>query len=864
MTIRIGLGALLASLSVALGACSGSSGTSSWQRVDVSGGGSSISPSQAAHRAHLSTTITLPLKCQDCHVAHGGMGGGFLVGFGARASYGGVAPRFDPATGTCAVYCHGVTLTGGTATAPSWFVVDDSQKTCGSCHGFPPPLPHPQLPYCTSCHDDVVAPDGTIGHPDQHVMGTLTVLDRPCNGCHGNSANAAPPGDLFRQAHTSLLTVGAHQSHLETGMTQAIPCSECHAVPTEVMTPGHILGERARVVLGPLSSRGGVTPSYDYSTGTCVTYCHGVSLPASAGGATTTPVWNVVDGSQKQCTSCHALPPSDGNMGHDGYAACSICHPGFGAGPSAIDPSKHIGGSVYQIANCLACHGAGELAALGYPNPPLVVSPQPPPFVDPPLTMTPTPITSALPPATANAVISFAPGSYDFGTVTPGAVVPPVALTLTNHGTTTQNFCSAPTLTNPADFAIVADGCGTSNLDPDATCTVLVVATLDTETALTVSGTLLRRCLDDDHDTVASAQLGASTLGPITFGSITIADAQAAQYASRFWVIPNGATVRLQLSSPIAVTGLLVQPGGTLTVAGGATKVDLVVNGAAVIDGTISVAGAGPSNPSATPFAGGTHAGLGSDGLAAFGSPLAPLTVGNGGSDNFFTDWECGGMGASGGGGGGVIHLKVAGTLTLGGSLVADGGMGGVGGDNYCGYLRSGSGAGGSVFLETWSLAVHLSPLITASGAAPNSGEATGGGRIAITCSVGCGAFPLDPAHVQARGLGGGSEGSIYLSSGGLGTLLYANDGVAPAYQTPVLPGGDLTLAKVIVQDGASLQQESSSWIFRITDTLSISGGARLSVPRNPSGPPFGAAWFPLATIPSTPGVQPGVNLIEY
>jgi hypothetical protein len=43
-----------------------------------------------------------------------------------------------------------------------------------------------------------------------------------------------------------------------------------------------------------------------------------------------------------------------------------------------------------------------------------------------------------------------------------------------------------------------------------------------------------------------------------------------------------------------------------------------------------------------------------------------------------------------------------------------------------------------------------------------------------------------------AEGLGGGSEGSIYVSSSGVGTLLYANDGVAPAYQTPVLPGGNL------------------------------------------------------------------------
>lgn len=48
--------------------------------------------------------------------------------------------------------CHGAVEKGGSATAPKWTQVDGTQVTCGSCHGLPPPAPHPEGTNCASCH----------------------------------------------------------------------------------------------------------------------------------------------------------------------------------------------------------------------------------------------------------------------------------------------------------------------------------------------------------------------------------------------------------------------------------------------------------------------------------------------------------------------------------------------------------------------------------------------------------------------------------------------------------------------------------------------------------------------------------------
>ena len=64
---------------------------------------------------------------------------------------------------------------------------------------------------------------------------------------------------------------------------------------------------------------------------------------ASGGGNATSPLWTKVDGSQKQCTSCHGNPPPAPNPQDP---ACQTCHQDAGAGGTFVTPSQHIDGTL--------------------------------------------------------------------------------------------------------------------------------------------------------------------------------------------------------------------------------------------------------------------------------------------------------------------------------------------------------------------------------------------------------------------------------------------------------------------------------------------------------------------------------------
>jgi predicted CxxxxCH...CXXCH cytochrome family protein len=83
----------------------------------------------------------------------------------------------------------------------------------------------------------------------------------------------------------------------------------------------------ASIAATSLAFNNGAVPRYDPATGTCATYCHGAgtSMPTDAG--IQNPRW--LGGPLVCGTSCHALPPNDGNFGHTAAAApriCADCH----------------------------------------------------------------------------------------------------------------------------------------------------------------------------------------------------------------------------------------------------------------------------------------------------------------------------------------------------------------------------------------------------------------------------------------------------------------------------------------------------------------------------------------------------------
>jgi predicted CxxxxCH...CXXCH cytochrome family protein len=125
-----------------------------------------------AHQAHLlpgASAISEPIDCTECHVVPSPtsllhVGPSFTtpatLDWGPLATANGAQASFDRTAATCANYCHGATLTGGTTTAPVWTKVDGTQARCGACHGDPPTsgshqqhaLPNWYAVSCGTCH----------------------------------------------------------------------------------------------------------------------------------------------------------------------------------------------------------------------------------------------------------------------------------------------------------------------------------------------------------------------------------------------------------------------------------------------------------------------------------------------------------------------------------------------------------------------------------------------------------------------------------------------------------------------------------------------------------------------------------------
>ncbi len=321
------------------------------------GAGSAIAPAFDCGVCH-----TKPADALSTDHVDGGTAEVIFAGIAAAG-----APTWNRAVGTCAVYCHGATLNaGGTNTSPSW---TGGPVACGDCHGTPPPPPHPSvadLTGCATCHPQtmdatgaIIAPsaggkhlDGIVEASGTHAQGWMdtssanfhaysanrglaacqgchgTALDgvggmvaigcntAQCHGatwktnctmCHGGADNVtgAPPRATW--GSTSAVAVGAHTSHVGPNpISGAFGCNECHAKPTDALSPDHIGGSAVVSFAGPVSGLKGGTWSYPATgTATCSsTYCHG---NFDRGVATNTPSWNGTN--QAACGTCHATRP---------------------------------------------------------------------------------------------------------------------------------------------------------------------------------------------------------------------------------------------------------------------------------------------------------------------------------------------------------------------------------------------------------------------------------------------------------------------------------------------------------------------------------------------------------------------------
>jgi len=279
-----------------------------------------------AHALHgRDTPIHAAFKCTECHRCPGPGSG---PNWGALAASQGATPCFDPAALTCSgVYCHGAKLASPPATPPVWTPVslDDSappEKLCSTCHGYPPPAPHPQrVSRCSGCHAATVRLDGTIdlvgGH---HIDGQVDVAGGAGAGCAG--CHEFPPATGAHGAHVGIADA-ATGDYGDTSILQdrypdadpasapavyAFGCGNCHPLDPAKHMDGTLEVELIdpAAPAGSLKARASPGAAYDEATGTCSgTYCHssGQDQPTSV----VTPSWRAP--TSLGCDGCHGNPP---------------------------------------------------------------------------------------------------------------------------------------------------------------------------------------------------------------------------------------------------------------------------------------------------------------------------------------------------------------------------------------------------------------------------------------------------------------------------------------------------------------------------------------------------------------------------
>lgn len=287
-----------------------------------------------AHAAHVlpSALRAEPLACSTCHPAadaslRGTHGNGVVEVVLDRAITGPGA-NFNPRDGSCTVACHS---RGGEHERPRF---DQAGPLgCGGCHGAPPADHFAGA--CDDCHRTTNARGDAIVDVSLHMNGRIDLGDGSddCSSCHGEAGDPMP-------------RTPAHVLHREPAFTMPIPCGECHVVPREVTSDGHLdRGARTPpdVRFGALASARGQQP--EHRDGTCTEIaCHGAGLPDGFERALR---WT--DPPTGACGGCHALPPAPP---HPQSAACAStqCH---GAEVTASDPPAitapgrelHINGS---------------------------------------------------------------------------------------------------------------------------------------------------------------------------------------------------------------------------------------------------------------------------------------------------------------------------------------------------------------------------------------------------------------------------------------------------------------------------------------------------------------------------------------
>jgi hypothetical protein len=249
-----------------------------------------------------------------------------------------------------------------TTTLPTTDSVPDTATDSGTAayhpDGFEDPAVHGlqaklQQDDCQACHgtdlhggDDPAA----ISCDTCHAEGWRA----DCTFCHGGVSDqtGAPPEDIDDSSDSASLSFPPHSAHVQdTDLKAALPCSACHATPSDALDDGHFMVGDSTAGTAETDFNSSIAPEaiWDAATLSCsAVWCHGDGQGHNGAAKI---------GETEACGTCHAGPDSDrdgmktlsGRHAHHmnlGYT-CRNCHESIADDDGRItDIEEHVNGVV--------------------------------------------------------------------------------------------------------------------------------------------------------------------------------------------------------------------------------------------------------------------------------------------------------------------------------------------------------------------------------------------------------------------------------------------------------------------------------------------------------------------------------------
>ncbi len=299
--------------------------------------------------------------------------------------------------------------------------------------------------------------------------------------------------------------------------------------------------------------------------------------------------------------------------------------------------------------------------------------------------------------------------------------------------------------------------------------------------------------LNMNHPDAARA---ASTC-PTSGNNITIASACTLEGGSYSYTGTLTISATITAASDVGATPVVIQ----------ADNITVNSSGGINANNRGYVAATGPGYTSA-PVSGAGHGGLGGSASgAAYGSVSGPVTFGSGG--------------AGAAGGGAIVLRAPSGTITILGTVQANG-------QSNTGTCNNDGGAGGSVWLEAATLG-GTGSVLARGGTSCNNRQGGGGGRIALKyTTLAAGATVVNNASASSSG-GSGGAGTVYVESGSAGALTYSiiidNANSATGSFTPQVASE--SYHAMTIRNGARYRVNSGANLTLLSGGTLTGGGAQ-------------------------------------